>query len=415
MASTYTERCSPALAGLVAWLLESADELAGAMAAEIHEQVEELPDELHDESLRVCRAHLSTIATLLRDGLEPRPDLLPTEAGLFARAVARHALPVDAVARKYRVGHAALVRLATDALSAMPLSAEELRVAMGTMLDWTFRYVDVMTRVALEAHQDELAGWLQTADAARAHETRAVLRGEAVAEEEASRRIAYELARTHLAVVCWADADDVSAAELEAAVDAARRLAGAEGRMTLELGRGVLAGWVSGFTAPDPEALRAGWRGAVRGDAISIAIGDALPGIDGFRRSHEQAMICQRVAKLRCRRRTVAATYAETALVDLLTQDLDAADMFVRRELGPLADDDDATRRVASTVRVYFDEGCSHIGAARRLGVHGNTVAYRVQKAGRLLGRPVEERQMETSVALLLLDVLRRVQPRVAV
>ncbi|WP_241004450.1 helix-turn-helix domain-containing protein [Conexibacter sp. SYSU D00693] len=62
---------------------------------------------------------------------------------------------------------------------------------------------------------------------------------------------------------------------------------------------------------------------------------------------------------------------------------------------------------MAETLRVYLEEGSSHAAAARRLGVHTNTISYRVQKAAGLLGRPVDSRRLETSAALMLLDVLR--------
>jgi len=72
------------------------------------------------------------------------------------------------------------------------------------------------------------------------------------------------------------------------------------------------------------------------------------------------------------------------------------------RELGPLAARDDSTIRLASTLGVFLEEGASFVRAARRLGVHTNTVTYRVRRAEDLLGHKVTERQLELRVALRL-------------
>ena len=60
----------------------------------------------------------------------------------------------------------------------------------------------------------------------------------------------------------------------------------------------------------------------------------------------------------------------------------EAARRFAERELGPARRARaTATLRLASTVAVFLEEGASFVRAARRLGVHANTVAYRVRRA----------------------------------
>jgi DNA-binding PucR family transcriptional regulator len=44
---------------------------------------------------------------------------------------------------------------------------------------------------------------------------------------------------------------------------------------------------------------------------------------------------------------------------------------------------------------------------ARRLGLHQNTVIYRVKRAEELLGHPIAQRQLEIQAALRLADVRR--------
>jgi len=70
------------------------------------------------------------------------------------------------------------------------------------------------------------------------------------------------------------------------------------------------------------------------------------------------------------------------------------------QELGRLANQDDDTLRIASTVRVYFAELGTVARTARRLGIHKNTVLYRLQPAEILLGRSLNERRLELQLTL---------------
>jgi DNA-binding PucR family transcriptional regulator len=133
---------------------------------------------------------------------------------------------------------------------------------------------------------------------------------------------------------------------------------------------------------------------------MHVAVGSPGHGVEGFRRSHAEALLVSRVAGLAGSRGVTH--FCDVSLDVLMTSDLDEARRFVAVELGPLAASDDATRRLSSTLRVFLEEGSSFVRAARRLGVHENTVAYRVHRAEDLLGRRVAERQLELRAALRL-------------
>jgi DNA-binding PucR family transcriptional regulator len=95
------------------------------------------------------------------------------------------------------------------------------------------------------------------------------------------------------------------------------------------------------------------------------------------------------------------------ALASLASADLDEARAFVLRELGPLATADDESSRIAATLRVYYEEGASLERAAKRLGVHKNTVNNRVRRARELLGERLDQRPVEVQVALRLAHLVR--------
>jgi len=129
--------------------------------------------------------------------------------------------------------------------------------------------------------------------------------------------------------------------------------------------------------------------------------------VEGFTRSYREAMHARRIAELTRRRPGSVFAYEDVALVALASSDLEHARDFVLRQLGPLMADDDATVRVAATLRVYLEEGSRPRRAAERLGVHPNTIAYRIQAAEEMLGYPIESRVAELLVALRLAPVVR--------
>jgi DNA-binding PucR family transcriptional regulator len=133
--------------------------------------------------------------------------------------------------------------------------------------------------------------------------------------------------------------------------------------------------------------------------------------VTGFRTSHEQALRAQRVAVLGGRAPGARIRFDDVSLVALMTQDPEETERFLERELGPLLQPTDAARRLTSTLRVYLDEGASYVAAGRRLGVHENTVGYRVRRASELLGRRVEGGGLRLHAALLLHDALHPAEP----
>lgn len=73
-----------------------------------------------------------------------------------------------------------------------------------------------------------------------------------------------------------------------------------------------------------------------------------------------------------------------------------------------MAADDNVTFRLATTLGTYLRENRSRTKAAARLGIHPNTVSYRVHQAEELLGRDLTGDLLDLQVALELLPARRR-------
>ena len=138
-----------------------------------------------------------------------------------------------------------------------------------------------------------------------------------------------------------------------------------------------------------------------------MATGEPGWGIGGFRRTHLEASHAHRVGSLLGDRASVVTRYRNVAVAALASADGEHAVAFVKRTLGPLAANDEATYRIATTLAVYLEENRSPAKAAQRLTVHPNTVSYRVHQAEEFLGRPIDTNTVDLSVALALLPAIR--------
>lgn len=118
--------------------------------------------------------------------------------------------------------------------------------------------------------------------------------------------------------------------------------------------------------------------------------------LDGFRRSHWEALTTQRMlARLSTSRQI--ATHDEIELVSLVTHEPERAEQFVRRTLGEL---EHAPDDVLDAVRAYIAEECNASRAAARLFTHRNTLVRRLARADELLPVPLADNVVRVGVAL---------------
>jgi DNA-binding PucR family transcriptional regulator len=127
-----------------------------------------------------------------------------------------------------------------------------------------------------------------------------------------------------------------------------------------------------------------------------VALGLPAAGIDGFRRSHLDAVATQRLM-YNVPGATRVARYADVQLVALAAQDADRAGEFVARTLGDFAS---ASPELRDTVRAYIREQFSASRAARALFAHRNTVLNRLQRAEQLLPTSLDGHGVEIGLAL---------------
>lgn len=405
MTDTPAHHVRSLISEVVAEMSERLDESATAVSEAIHSGVRELPRDLYRATRQSTRANLGLVETMIAAGADPTVFTPPEEALAYAREYVHEGLSLELLTRVYRVGEHAYTRIWRDELQARATDTVALADAISFIDDWMFAYIGAINITLGAAFSGEYEQWIRGSIAVRSEEIRRVLSGARVDIVEASSRLRYRLERRHLAFIIFSaepgDGERISkeAEQMEAAAEEIAEQLGASSYVALAMG-GYYAGWAAVPGEVEIDAIRPP-QGRLR-----VAFGRPAAGIEGFRRSHHEALMARRVAEL-SDRRPATLGFASVSLDALLTHELDEARRFVSDELSPLLDDSEASNRLLGTLEVYLEEDSSFVRAGRRLGIHENTAAYRVHRAERALGRRAQERQLELRTALRLAHLLR--------
>ncbi len=244
----------------------------------------------------------------------------------------------------------------------------------------------------MQRERDELA---RGTHAERREVTALILDGAPINRQRAEARLGYALNRTHTAAVIWSDEPDGDLNRLDRVVDAFGRAADFARPLTVIAGAATRWVWVANAANAtlDVEQVEQAVRDV---PGARIAIGAAATGIEGFRRSHLEALTTQRmVAGLNSRQRV--ALFADIQLIALIAQNPEAANDFIKNTLG---DFESAGAELHKTVLTFVNEQCSIGRTTKVLYTHRNTLLRRLDRAQQLLPRPLDHSSVHVAVAL---------------
>lgn len=203
----------------------------------------------------------------------------------------------------------------------------------------------------------------------------------------------------HVAVVLLHDANQ--AGEIERRVRAvAGRVLRPVRDLTVHPDRRVSWIWLSSATRPSMNVMRSLVRDLAQSLDCPCAVGDLLKGVDGFRRTHLQAV--DLAAFMSRTGRVSTLRWRDHSLVLLLARDMERAAWFVQATLGPLAEPSSRAAEFRETLSAYLSAGHSLKIAAAARDVHRNTIVYRLEQIEILLGRTIRDDVQALSAALLL-------------
>jgi hypothetical protein len=382
-------------------LLGNVSSYADDMLEYILERIPEAgaDDELLGLTLGSCSSNLEAALSMVRHGIDVSAATAPVTALEHARAMAARGYSVDVMLRFYRTGHsyfserilAGLADLLGDPALALAVVADLQRYA--------FAYIDRISSEVAAEYVAELERMQNRVRAARTDAVRALVAGDHIDLRRAERTLSHRLTGWQTAFVCWTDRDDADLGRVGTAIGSHL---GSPRPLLVPDGAQALWGWVSTTRAPEVTAEELAHQVP---DAVRVSVGTPAEGPAGFRASHVQAQRGRRIVELAGRGAPVTS-YADIALVDTMSGDLELARGFVAAELRALAvtGQREAEERRALLAVLAAQGGLA--AAAEELGVHRNTVLQRVRRAEERLGRPANERVAELHAALCLVHVL---------
>ncbi|MFJ3306379.1 PucR family transcriptional regulator [Streptomyces sp. NPDC086549] len=333
----------------------------------------------------------------------------PAAAFEYARRLAQRGIPVSALVRAYRIGHFHFIQWCLHELQRQYadgyVSAESTR----RLLAVSFGYIDRITEQVIEVYQHERDRWLLSRTAARTGRVREFLDKDHVDPEWAESILGYRLRQRHVGMVLWLPERSHGGAALS-------RLDRLTGTIAAELhcdtrplfvARDETLAWAwlpLGSRDEVPWALLSGTVEDTDPAALAC-VGDLESGLDGFRRTHRQALRAQELA-VAAGPGTRVTLYPQVAPIALMCKDIDDTRAWVRSVLGELATDDEHCARLRETLQIFLATGCSYTATAGRQILHKNTVQYRIRKAEEAMGQSVHDRPTELGLALMACQCL---------
>ncbi|MEU4650127.1 PucR family transcriptional regulator [Nocardia fluminea] len=367
------------------------DHLVEQMPEIVQKHVEEPVRDSLKANLAVCFDQLARRVPL--DLVHMSPELIE-----HTRAMVHHGLASDAVMRGYRL---TTVYLVDHWISLIAASRFEQALAFDLVKDGTrylWNWAEAATAQLATEYQLEANRLSTERSQARLAAVRNLLSSDDQSLEAATRELGYRFGSRHLAVVLRAEAGPRSTEILDAALrDLTRDLHVA--RLTVHAGAQTLWCWLEcledvpiGRTLPKHPVI--------------IGVGRVGQGIEGFRRSHHDAVAAVHVGEIANKPRPVLHFYAEVELAALCTVDPSRARDFIRENLGDLAAADSDSLQRRATLASYLEANCNYRAAAAALGIHHNTIRYRLEQIERRLGRGISENRLMLEVALNVAETL---------
>ncbi|MEB3023094.1 PucR family transcriptional regulator [[Mycobacterium] crassicus] len=373
---------------------ESLDELHEATLSAVYTQSIASDPVLAEGIRRSNRSNLMhwAAANLSHPG-EPVAANLSAEALLIVRDGFRRGMDESAVLDAYRVGTNVAWRSWMQTAFTLTRDHDELC----ELLDVTSRsltsFIDATIAGIGHQMQMEREALTRGTHAERRETVALILDGAIISRQRAESRLGYRLEQSHTAAVVWGDEATIDLSDLDAAAEALTRTEGGQRALSVLASAATRWVWVPGPAGPD----LAGVVAAVDGlPGVQIAVGTTAGGVDGFRRSHLDAVTTQRMM-MRLGSTQRVARFTDIELVALISAEPEQADRFITHTLGDFAF---ADAELQQTVLTFIHQQCNTSRAAEHMYLHRNTLLRRLTRADQLLPTPVVDNSVHVAVAL---------------
>lgn len=397
-------------------VLEVVDRLSDNLAdatASVQKALELEISELRGDSQLLELMHASiegNVATILNaiyHGIPIERVESPTAALEYARRLAQRGVAVNALVRAYRIGHKVVLDMIVEGIHQVGADPALGLDVFGQISAISFRYIDWISQQVVEVYEAERDRWLENRSRVRDVRVAEILEGGDIDVDAMIKQISYPLRKLHLGLVVWFSEDANFGNEfvrLERFLDQLAEHMHAGSALFVAADRVSGWGWIP-LEANDADPVERVRRFAGEFDeAPYAALGEPLPGVDGFRRSHRQARNAHRVAVASSTARVTAFSDQGLSAAALMGTDLSEARAWVSEILGPLASDSGNDATLRETLALFLREQGSYKATGEQLHLHFNSVKYRIQRAIQRRGRPIGDDRLDVEMALLVCE-----------
>lgn len=384
--SNYPASESAVRKELAARLRDRTGEIENALYAHVSplgvELVEDGEDPEYLAGRRVAITELVRSALIFFEQVadEPAPPI-PLEAAMQARRSARLGVDLGTVLRRYVAGEKLITKFVVDAGEGLP--PQMLWKILGTVAP----HFDALLEAVIAEYTDELGRTESFQQRRLRRYVDGLLAGHWFAQ---TPDIGYDLEGWHLGLVVIGPRPEV----------AVHSLAKAIGRHALVVPRehGVASAWLGGGSKLPIGDVEQVIQARMPAD-VSVAIGEAREGIDGWRVTHREALAGLQVM-LRRPQRVIRGS--KVILLAAVLRDEGLVEALRQTYLVPLGDEGDPEQVLRETLRTYFSTGGNAVTSAALLGVNRQTVQRRIRRIEERLGCLLPTCQAELQVALSL-------------
>ena len=237
-----------------------------------------------------------------RDPGAPVPANLGPEPLSIARDLVRRGLNESSL-QAYRVGQNVAWQRWMSIAFDLTSDPDELQELLDVSARSLFEFVDATIAGIADQIQVERDELTRGTHAERLEAVALILDGAPISRQRAEARLGYRLEQFHTAAVVWSD--DAESSQLERATEALVRTADTHHPLSVIASAATRWVWIPGKAAPDLRRLE---EATDQMPGVRIAIGSTARGIEGFRRSHLDAITTQRMlARLNSTQRVAAS------------------------------------------------------------------------------------------------------------
>lgn len=391
---------------VVSTMLRGRDQLIAELSAVMRAQVAALDTDVRLRGLFEAGTtdNLMSVLDFVQNDAAEHDVHAPARALVYARTLAQRDVPLSALIRAYRVGHAGFLDIAMR--YAVELGGTDSAAAIIRMVHRSAVYIDRVCEQVGIAYEQERDRWVGSRGGLRQEWVARVLDGSADDIAQAEQVLGYPLSGRHVAVNAWTE-PQLSARAAVDVLDAVRAalvpLLGHPRRALLvptDEREARLWFSIARDTTIDAEAIRRALSALAL--PVRVAVGGCGFGVAGFRRSLRQADRVRELVLLAGPDAPRAVAHEQVAAVALLGADIEELRHYVADCLGELAADNQRNLWLRETLRVFLANNRGYAAAAEELAVHRNTVQYRVRQALDLTGHTFDDHDRTLHLHLAL-------------